>query len=149
MLSAIRPAYGKAPSVPPAKEYSAVSVHAPPAEAGGVNLKTVPRPEVPPICVVYLDSLKSREKFLAFSNLADSVERMVRSGGFLSEEDRSKLIVLARDGSVACRVTRRANALVLLHDGWSCQEIANAFFLDDDTIRGWRKLFEQHGIEGI
>src|ERR1019366_3754644 len=74
--------------------------------------------------VVYLDSLKSREKFLAFSNLADSVARMIRAGGFLSEEDRSKLIVLARDGSVACRVTRRANALVLLHDGWSCQEIA-------------------------
>src|ERR1039457_5568649 len=98
---------------------------------------------------VYLDSLKSREKFLAFSNLADSVARMIRAGGFLSEEDRSKLIVLARDGSVGCRVTRRANALVLLHDGWSCQEIANAFFLDDDTIRGWRKLFEQHGIEGI
>jgi len=99
--------------------------------------------------LLYLDSLKSREKFLAFSNLADSVARMIRAGGFLSEEDRSKLIVLARDGSVACRVTRRANALVLLHDGWSCQEIANAFFLDDDTIRGWRKLFEQHGIEGI
>src|ERR1019366_7692752 len=101
------------------------------------------------ITLIYLDSLKSREKFLAFSNLADSVARMIRAGGFLSEEDRSKLIVLARDGSVACRVTRRANALVLLHDGWSCQEIANAFFLDDDTIRGWRKLYEQHGIEGI
>src|SRR5476651_2349017 len=69
--------------------------------------------------------------------------------GFLSEEDRKALTALARDGSSPCRVSRRANALVLLHDGWSCQEIANAFFLDDDTIRGWRKLFEQHGIEGI
>ena len=37
---------------------------------------------------------------------------MIR-GGFLSEEDRNKLIALARDGSAASRVTRRANTLVL------------------------------------
>jgi transposase len=42
-----------------------------------------------------------------------------------------------------------ANALVLLDDGWSCQQVAHAFLLDDDTIRGWRKLFEQRGIEGL
>ena len=59
------------------------------------------------------------------------------------------MIALARDGSAACRVTRRANALVLLDDGWSCRDVAKAFLLDDDTIRGWRKLFEQHGIEGL
>jgi transposase len=70
-------------------------------------------------------------------------------GSFLSKEDRSKLIALARDGSAACRVTRRSNALVLLDDGWNCQEVAHAFLLDDDTIRGWRKLFEQRGIEGL
>jgi transposase len=70
-------------------------------------------------------------------------------GGFLSKEDRGELIALARDGSAACRVTRRANALVLLDDGWSCQQVAHAFLLDDDTVRGWRKLFEQRGIEGL
>ena len=48
-------------------------------------------------------------------------------GCFLSEEDRNKLIVLARDGSAAARVTRRDNAVVLLDDGWSCQEVADAF----------------------
>jgi transposase len=47
------------------------------------------------------------------------------------------------------RVTRRANALVLLDDGWNCQDVADAFLLNDDTIRGWFKLFEQRGIEGI
>jgi hypothetical protein len=71
--------------------------------------------------------LKSREKLLEFSGLADSDERMIR-GGFLSGEDRNELIALARDGSVASRVTRRANALVLLDDGWSCQEVADALF---------------------
>jgi Winged helix-turn helix len=55
---------------------------------------------------------------------------------------------LARDGSAASRLTRRANALVLLDDGWSCQEVAAALLLNDDTIRGWHKLFEQRGIHG-
>src|SRR5271155_758644 len=73
---------------------------------------------------------------------------MIR-GGFLSAEDRRHLIALARDGSAASRLTRRANALVLLDDGWSCQEVAAAFLLSDDTIRGWHKLFEQRGIEGL
>jgi transposase len=39
--------------------------------------------------------------------------------------------------------------LVLLDEGWSCQEVAAAFLLNDDTIRGWHKLFEQRGIEGL
>ena len=69
--------------------------------------------------------------------------------GFLSEEDRKALTALARDGSSPCRVTRRANGLVLLDEGWSCQQVAHALLLDDDTIRSWRKLFEQRGIEGI
>jgi len=78
----------------------------------------------------------------------DSDGVMIR-GGFLSAEDRSQLIALARNGSAASRVTRRANALVLLDDGWSCQQVAEAFLLNDDTIRGWHKLFEQRGIEGL
>ena len=65
---------------------------------------------------------------------------------FLSKEDRNKLIALARDGSVASRVTRRANALVLLDEGMSCQDVAHVLLYDDDTVRGWRKLFEQRGI---
>ena len=73
---------------------------------------------------------------------------MIR-GGFLGEEDRNKLIALARDGAAASRMTRRANALVLLDLRWSCRGVAKALLLDDDTIRGWRKLFEQGGIEGL
>ena len=97
---------------------------------------------------LYPDSLKSREKFLAFRVLVDSDGSMIR-GGFLSAEDRRTLIALARDESAASRLTRRANALVLLDDGWSCQEVADALLLNDDTIRNWHKLFEQRGIEGL
>jgi transposase len=73
---------------------------------------------------------------------------MIR-GGFLSAEDRGKLVALARDGSAAARVSRRANAVVLLDGGWSAQEVADALLMNDDTIRGWHKLFEQRGIEGL
>jgi transposase len=73
---------------------------------------------------------------------------MIR-GGFLSEDDRKALIALAREGSTACRVTRRANALVRLDDGKSCQEVGEWLLLDDDTVRGWHALFEQSGIDGL
>ncbi len=73
---------------------------------------------------------------------------MIR-GGFLSEEDRKALVALTRDNLAAGRVTRRANALVLLDDGLSCQEVARVLLFDDDTIRGWHVLFEQGGLEGL
>src|SRR5450756_2795216 len=68
---------------------------------------------------------------------------------FLSSEDRAGLIALARNGSAAHRLARRANALVLLDDGWSCENVARAFLLDDDTIRGWHGLFVSKGLEGL
>lgn len=59
------------------------------------------------------------------------------------------MIALARDGSAAHRLARRANALVLLDDGWSCERVAAALFLDDDTIRRWHGLFLEDGLEGL
>jgi GrpB-like predicted nucleotidyltransferase (UPF0157 family) len=61
--------------------------------------------------------------------------------GFLSSVDRADLTALARDGSAAHRLARRANALVLLDSGWSCEKVAAALLLDDDTIRRWHGLF--------
>jgi transposase len=73
---------------------------------------------------------------------------MIR-GGFLDPESRRDLIELARDGSVAHRLARRANALVLLDDGISCAVIGKMLLLDDDTIRGWYQLYREDGIEGL
>src|SRR5208337_3842692 len=87
-------------------------------------------------------------KGLAFLGRLDSHDDMIR-GGFLSEEDRKALMALARDGSSLGRVTRRANALVLLDDGMSCQQVARVLLFDDDTIRCWNELFEQSGLEGL
>ena len=73
---------------------------------------------------------------------------MIRPG-FLDSESRQDLIELTRDGSAAHRLARRANALLLLDDGMSCQAVAKVLYLDDDTIRTWHRLYQEDGIEGL
>jgi transposase len=70
-------------------------------------------------------------------------------GGFLSPRQRSDLKALLRDGHTEQRLARRANAMLLLDDGWSCERVAEALYLDDDTVRGWRKLYDEAGIDGL
>ena len=70
-------------------------------------------------------------------------------GGFLDPESRKDLIELARDGSAAHRLARRANALALLDDGMTCEAVAKVLFLDDDTIRTWYQLYQEDGIDGL
>jgi transposase len=69
--------------------------------------------------------------------------------GFLDAESRRDLIELARDGSIAHRLARRANALVLLDQGMSCSAVAQVLFLDDDTIRTWYRLYQEDGFDGL
>src|SRR5271167_188966 len=69
--------------------------------------------------------------------------------GFLDDASRRDLIELAQDGSAAHRLARRANALVLLDKGMSYAAVAKVLLLDDDTIRTWRLLYEEDGIEGL
>ena len=69
--------------------------------------------------------------------------------GFLDSESRQDLTELARDGSVANRLARRANALVLLDDGMSYAAIAKVLLLDEDTIRTWHSPYLEEGIEGL
>ena len=69
--------------------------------------------------------------------------------GFLDRESRQDLIELTRDGSAAHRLARRANALLLLDDGMSCEAVAKVLYLDDDTIRTWHRLYQEDGIEGL
>ena len=73
---------------------------------------------------------------------------MIRAG-FLDSESRRDLIELTRDGSAAHRLARRANALLLLDDGMSCEAVAKVLYLDDDTIRTWRRLYQEDRIEGL
>jgi transposase len=46
-------------------------------------------------------------------------------------------------------VARRANALLLLHEGMSCSQIAKVLFLDDDTVRSWHKQYLAEDWEAV
>jgi transposase len=73
---------------------------------------------------------------------------MIRPG-FLTAEDRADMIALARDGSAAHRLGRRANALVLLDDGLSCEQVAKVLLVDDDTVRQWHRLHAADGFDAL
>jgi len=73
---------------------------------------------------------------------------MIR-GGFLSPSQRAELFALLRSGRTEQRVARRANAMLLLDDGWSCGKVAEALYLDDDTVRSWRKIYDEAGLAGL
>src|SRR6516162_5012499 len=73
---------------------------------------------------------------------------MIR-GGFLDPSVRADLIEQVRDGKAETRLTRRANALLLLDDGMSCDEIAKVLYLDDDAIRYWYELYSEKGLSWL
>jgi transposase len=73
---------------------------------------------------------------------------MIR-GGFLAPETRAHLEALIRRPSEKHGVARRANAVLLLDDGWSCEAVARALYLDDDTVRGWHERFMAGGADAL
>lgn len=46
-------------------------------------------------------------------------------------------------------IARRANAILLLDNGKSCQLIAEFLYLDDDTICGWYKTYRESGWDAL
>ena len=70
-------------------------------------------------------------------------------GGFLSARQRWDLRALLRDGHTEQRLARRAHAILLLDDGWSRERVAEALYLDDDTVRGWHKVYVEDGTDGL
>ena len=78
----------------------------------------------------------------------DSTRFMIRPG-FLDPESHKDLVDLARDGSVEHRLGRRANALLLLNGGMTCEATARILFVDDDTVRSWYERYQEDGIEGL
>ena len=69
---------------------------------------------------------------------------MIRAG-FLSTVERCALEACLRSQREDHGVARRANAILLLDDGKSCQVITEFLYLDDDTIRGWYKTYRKDG----
>jgi transposase len=46
-------------------------------------------------------------------------------------------------------VHRRLNALLLLDDGWSADRVAEALYIDPETVREHRRLYQSAGIAGL
>ncbi len=74
---------------------------------------------------------------------------MKTSGNFLSAADRADLVAIARDGLEENRVSRRANAILLVDRGMKFEEVASVLFIDDSTIRIWLKEFQEGGVEAL
>ena len=68
---------------------------------------------------------------------------------FLSSADRLELEACVRRQREDHGIARRANAILLLDDGKSCQEISDFLYLDDDTIRSWYKSYRQGGWDAL
>jgi transposase len=68
---------------------------------------------------------------------------------FLSSSDRLELEACVRRQREDYGIARRANAILLLDDGKSCQEIADFLYLDDDTIRGWHQTCQRNGWDTL
>ena len=79
---------------------------------------------------------------------SDSTLDMIRPG-FLSSSERPELDACVRSQREDHGIARRANAILLLDDGKSCQVIAEFLYLDDDTIRGWNKPCCEGGWDGL
>ncbi|WP_420819948.1 helix-turn-helix domain-containing protein [Saliniramus fredricksonii] len=74
---------------------------------------------------------------------------MVICRGFLSTSERRELEACLRSQREDHGIARRANAILLLGDGKSCQEIAEFLYLDEDTIRIWDKAYQRAGWDAL
>jgi transposase len=79
---------------------------------------------------------------LEFDSLADM------SGRILCPEDRAHLLRMMRR-QTASPVHRRMNTLLLLDDGWAVERVADALFIDVETVREHRRLYQASGVTGV
>jgi transposase len=70
------------------------------------------------------------------------------SGAILTPEDRAHFLRMMRQ-QTSSPVHRRMNALLLLDDGWTAERVAAALFIDADTVREHRRLYQAAGISGV
>src|ERR1700761_5372393 len=69
-------------------------------------------------------------------------------GLVLTVADRAQLLRMMRRQKPST-VHRRMNALLLLDDGWTAERVAAALFIDVETVREHRRLYETAGVGGL
>lgn len=70
------------------------------------------------------------------------------SGVFLDPAARAHLLAMMRRQTPST-VHRRMNALLLLDDGWTAERVAEVLFIDAETVRQYRRLYEADGPTGL
>ena len=70
------------------------------------------------------------------------------SGLFLAPSERAHLLAMMRRQTPSM-VHRRMNALLLLDDGWTAERVAEVLFIDAETVRQYRRLYEADGTTGL
>ena len=68
---------------------------------------------------------------------------------FLSSAEHLELQICVLSQRKDHGVARRANTILLLNNGKSCQVIAEFLYLDNDTIRGWHKTYRESGWDAL
>jgi hypothetical protein len=65
------------------------------------------------------------------------------SNMFLSETDRDTLIKTLNAKSPELVQARMANALLLLAEGLSTEDVAGLLYVDEASVAGWKELFSK------
>ena len=68
---------------------------------------------------------------------------------FLTLPERAALLSLVRARKAASLKARRANALLLLDDGLSAPDVARVLYLDEETVRSWKRGFDREGLGSL
>ena len=67
----------------------------------------------------------------------------------VSSEQRDELELMARSSVLPHRRVVQAQGLLLAADGVANEEIARRCSTTPDTVRRWRRRFEEQGVEGV
>ena len=70
------------------------------------------------------------------------------AGTVLKPEERGHLLRMMRRQTNS-HVHRRMNVLLLLDDGWTAERIAEALYIDAETVREHRRRYESTGVAGL
>ncbi len=67
----------------------------------------------------------------------------------VTTEQRAALLRLSRSSSLPHRTVKQARALLLCADGESIYEVARRVQVSSNSVRQWRRRFEEDGVDGI
>ena len=70
------------------------------------------------------------------------------AGMVLTAAERSHLLRMMRRQTPSA-VHRRMNVLLLLDDGWAAERIAEALYIDAETVREHLRLYQRAGVVSV